>query len=156
MATFMAMACLAFVSGCGPTTNNVLKGKVTLKKKDGAVVPVTGGSITFWPTDAPESSIYKGGISADATFSVAGVPNGTLKVMIDTQTAKNQGAYPGGDGGGGPSGRPKDAPTPAAGGGGTPLVFVEIPVKYAKAATTDIVWDVKKDGYTKDIELKEE
>jgi hypothetical protein len=158
IAAFVALAGLAFVSGCGPTKDNTLKGKVTLKKMDGTVVPVTGGSIKFLPAGAPPSSTVPGTIGPDGNFSVSGVPNATLTVLIDTREAKTQGGYPATrDGGAGMPTPPKDAPTPAGGGGGgPPPVFVEIPLKYAQATTSGILWDVKKDGYTKDIVLIEE
>jgi len=128
-------------SGCGGGGNNAaVSGKVSY---NGA--PVTGGTLKFYPEGSTEFTT--GAIAPDGTFSFGGVPKGKMKVVVETesikQQAKNSEKY-----------KDKEGKSPPAPSGPTP-VFVAIPIKYKVVETTDLTCEVKSSGNSFDFVLKD-
>jgi hypothetical protein len=128
-------------AGCGSAAS--VSGKVSYK---GA--PVKGGTVTFynasnWTGTSP--------IGADGSYKIDKVPSGTVKITVETKSAKpnpmaSRMPKP-----------PKDAPVPPGSmyeGGGDPDRYVAIPDKYADKEQSGLTYDVKSGSQEHPIELQ--
>lgn len=140
---------LFLLSGCsGGSKAATVSGKVMYKGQ-----PVTGGTLTLYPTDG------KGGnslipIKPDGTFSTTDVPPGAKQVSIETESIK-----------GAPTGGYNQKPPPGAKppDGAAPKMpdidtsnqpkYVKIPKKYDNPKTSGLTWDIGKSKNTKDFDL---
>lgn len=113
-----AFAWALAAGGCAPG-KGVASGKVTHKGK-----PVTSGSVTLIASD---DLPYAAPINPDGSYSIPGVPNGVVKIGVNSPNPAGVGR--GGRGGSAAfsearEGQSSPAPTPASG-------WVELPEKYA-------------------------
>jgi len=148
---FSLLLLFVTIVGCGKKDGTV-SGKVTYK---GA--PVTGGFITFEPTNGVAA---KGDIKPDGTYKVSGVPPGDNKVVIDTEMLQKMAGMMNPAKMGGDSTQPppeakdKGAKTPTAGDlAGVMPVYVKIPDKYSKKSTTPLDLKVGGGSQKKDFDL---
>ncbi len=127
--------------GCGGgETSSTVAGKVTYK---GA--PVTGGTLKFYPEGSKDVFIT-GAINPDGTFSLINVPKGKSKVVVETDSIKQQALM---------NERLKDKSGKTPGAAGPTPVYVQIPAKYARPDTTDLTCEVKSGKNTSDLDLKD-
>jgi hypothetical protein len=125
------------VAGCSSSPPAAtLSGNVTYKGR-----PVTGGSIWLYPKETLGGKYppkYSGTIRPDGTFTLTGVPLGSMIVTIDTKSVKDFGSAAALDSGGvdaAMKGKMMAKP------GGGP-VYVAIPDKYSDPKTSGLTWDV--------------
>jgi hypothetical protein len=147
------LASVALFAGCGgghSINQGSVSGKITYK---GA--PVTGGTITFFPTSGTGSAPVT--IKPDGTYSSTDVPMGDMGVSIETESVK-------GLGGGGPaynipkgmkppSGTPQPEQPKIQGGANMP-VYVQIPQKYVNPKTSGLTCTIKPGKNVCDFDLK--
>lgn len=158
-----ALAFLAFAAGCG--TNNSgssLSGKVTYKGE-----PVTGGFIKLYSDTAPAvggaDNTLRIMIKPDGTVVATNVPAGTMRVAIETESAKGAGGPAIDPRTGLPAGMPAGMKPPAdydpskfssqAGQAANQTKYVAIPPKYADPKASGLTWDVKEGANKKDFDL---
>jgi len=153
LAPLAALAGFVLLAGCGgPPDEVTVSGNVQV---DGA--PLTGGTIAFLPVGAPESAKRVAGIDENGNFNALVRPDQymvTVEPMPEAgqQVPKTQmGGYNNYD----PSKLPPGAPTPAGAGKATAPkgAHMDVNEKYAKFATSGLMWDVKKDGIKKIIQV---
>jgi hypothetical protein len=148
-----ALAALALLGGCGGPPDNTLSGNVQV---DGAAL--TGGTILFLPVGSPESAKLSTQIDENGNFSLPNVPADQVMVAVvpvpdaaeETPNTK-KGGYTN------MPTPPAGAPVPAGGGGGRPSgpkgKHMDVNEKFSKFSTSGIIWDVKKEGSKKVIQV---
>jgi hypothetical protein len=144
---FVLIAPLFLVPVCGcsknPSAPASISGTVTYKGD-----PVTGGTLTFV---TKENVNYSTAIGADGKYGKSDLPEGEMKVVIETESIKPKTDVPAyGEGRGNPIGpAPKGAKQVSAG------KYVKIPDKYNSAVTTDLKVTLSSGSQTQDFELKD-
>jgi hypothetical protein len=130
-------------AGCGSSSSGTVTGKVTYK---GAAVP--GGTVSFFGADNWTGSAHLG---EDGSYSIANVPAGTVRISVETMTARPPKPPPGAM----PK-PPTDAPVPK-GSMYDPAAqakrYVPIPPRYADKDQSGLTYDVKPGKQVHDIKL---
>jgi hypothetical protein len=169
---FGFVAATAVLAGCGKPTGSV-SGKVTFKD-----APLKAGTIGFHSTD--NSGSVGGTINSDGTYSIASIPAGDYKIVIETDSFKPPSTAGRSYG----KNNPKDEKVgkeaskgketkeldaeikeklPAgyhmsnpgdANAAARSARYIEIPHKYGKADTTDLTYTVVAGSQTKNFDLK--
>jgi hypothetical protein len=150
----LALAALVSAAGCSDPRSKLgtVSGKVTYKRG-----PVTGGTIMFYSVDG-NIAPYPGQIKADGTFFCADVPPGMMKVVIETESVKND-----------PRGKPllpempegmkdsiKDLGKYPKVEGGARTKYRQIPEKYGSLESTPLKIEVRAgEEITKEFVLKD-
>lgn len=127
----MGIVCLlAGVAGCGKGKGTV-SGRVTYGGK-----PVVSGTVSMIASDDIQ---YSGSISPDGTYSISGVPNGPVRILVSSPNSNA--VKPGGPPPtSGTQGDIEGAPAqPAA----KPGEWTELPGKYADPAQSGLTGTVK-------------
>jgi len=141
---FSVLVASVAVVGCGKKTGDVT-GKVTVMK-DGAAVPVKGGTVTFIGADG----VTKGSLIAeDGSYTVKDLPVGTAKIAVDNSSLLKQMtvptyATPDSKGYGGKLPDPEEAKRR----------YVPIDAKYATVESSSLTYVVKPGKQEHPIELK--
>jgi hypothetical protein len=133
--------------GCGGSN----KSQVTGASVSGVVryqgKPVTGGIIQLWSENKDGNESAQGGINGDGTYQVLNAPLGVCKVVVKTESVKNdrralmkrfatkEGAPP----------PPEET--------GPPRVYMLINPKYNDPKKTDVQITIQKGSQTQDIDL---
>ncbi len=159
----LLLSILSLASGCSSSSS--VSGTVTYK---GA--PVKGGIVVFYgPSDWTGNSI----IEEDGSYSIAGVPKGTIDITVDTRSAPGAPKGAGGEGGDSPFERfkaqggggmpklpkaPADLPDEAKNnplyGGGQANRYVGIPAKYANRERSGLTFESSGSKQIHDIRLE--
>jgi hypothetical protein len=134
----IAISCLlGALCGCGPGRGTV-SGRVTYRDKD-----VTWGTVSIFASDNMQ---YSGEIGDDATYAIANVPGGAVKICVSSPNPGRR-VFPGGEKAN-PNRRPDREPFRKP-----PERWTPIPETYADLHTTPLTGVVNKDT-TLDLELK--
>jgi hypothetical protein len=152
------LLCAGLAAGCGPTMVKV-SGRVLYDGK-----PVPGGTVSFRSDDRRVGTITRP-IGAQGEYD-AELPVGIVRVCVNNLQNRPRDSQPAvppellsalkGDApkllGGG------NRPKPAASGGSSPHVpppdpskYVELPLKYTNADTSNLGFKVERDGHSQDI-----
>jgi hypothetical protein len=154
-ASFVLMLSLAASGGC--SSRGTVSGKVTLQTET-ETKTVRGGTVIFMSAD--NKSLGTSAIAEDGSYSIAKVPRGTVKVGVETESARPVSgppadvtvAKP-------PAGAPLPpgaASSPLYEGAGKTDRYVEIPEKYNNPEKSGITFEATGTNQTHDIKLKEE
>lgn len=140
VAAAVAAVTLALTTGCGGSKSDV-SGKVTYGGKT-----VTSGTVTLIASDKKP---YYGTIGPDGTYTVSGVPTGTVKILVSSpnpDAANRKNKIKGGDG---------DLAAPAPGSAPAAAVgWFPIPDKYGDQAATDLTGEVTGSTTVLNIDMK--
>jgi hypothetical protein len=130
--------------GCaGKVETETVSGKISYK---GTALP--GGSITLVASDG---KTFGGEISESGEFSIADVPTGSCKVMVDNANLKMLEKMQ--EKGGIPPGAPRDAKIPE----GMPTMkghYIPIPDKFKRVETSNVNLTVTKGQQSYPVDLK--
>ena len=154
MRTFLALLVgltllAALAVGCG-------RKKVQTARAEGKVLyrgqPVTGGTIRFFRLSGEEFAdqpVAQGIISGDGTFTVPGVPMGTYRIAIETESVKGRSARGG-------MGLPAGGKVPIAmqiPPGMAMPVYLPIPPRYADPNRSGLTWRLDQKENKRDFDL---
>jgi hypothetical protein len=140
-----------YIAGCSSSSSTAtLSGKVTYRAQ-----PLTGGTIWLHPREAAAGKYpprYSGTIRLDGTFTVTGVPLGSMVVTIDTKSVNGLSGTSGMARAEGVNPIMKGKMMGKLAGG---PVYVAIPAKYADAKTSGLSWETTGGKQSQDFDLRD-
>lgn len=149
----LCLGAILLAGGCSGG-KGVVNGKVLYKGK-----PIPGGSVSFTSDKGDKEGVWSSPIEEDGSYTIRGVPAGTAKITVETDSFRPALASVGAQrGGGGVSAQfmkenlekmnPQMADPERA------KRYVPIPAQYRDATKSNLTYEVKSGKQEHDIDLK--